>query len=319
MNFSDVLKALKNHKNKIIIGFISIFVFLFLFFPFSDLSTLITSEVAKLTQNEIFLQLDELKLKLFPSPGVDMSKVSVDIGQLPTIKADEVSVRPSPSVIFTQTPAGTFSAKGIFKGNMTVQMSGGKKTESGLPRQKIEIKADQLNLADLKDFKQIPLLLKGQLSIQGNILADLSFSEQPDADIEIQAEKFEIPSQAFQTAMGPMNLPDLKLGKIQIKGKLIDGRLNIEEGKIGQEGDDIHGQIKGQIALLIRNQNGILTEPGAYSFDLDLNFRKETEDKLNTFLGFISQFKTPTLDGSRYRLKLSAQNPYFPPTMGALR
>lgn len=319
MNFSEVLSAIKSQKSKILLGLISIFIFLFLFFPFSDLSSLVTSEVARLTQNQLFFQFDEMQIQIFPKPGITFGKVNVDAGQFPTIKADELLISPSPSAILTQTPAGSISAKGLFRGNVEISLGSGTKSEAGTPRQKIEIKADKLSLNELKEFRQIPILLKGNLSLQSKILADLSFSEQPDADIEIHAEKLEIPSQVMNTLMGPLNLPDLRLGQVDLKGKLVAGRLTLDEGKIGRDGDDIRGEIKGGITINVRNQNGIYPEVGAYSFDIDLSMKKATEDKLNIFLSLLSQYRTQTADGARYQIRMSAQNPAYPPSITNLR
>jgi len=315
----EFFRLLKIQKNKILVGFFSIFIFLAVFFPFSDLSTFITTEVAKLTQNQLFLQFDEMNLSFFPRLGASLGKVSIDTGELPTIKTDQLALYPSPLGLLTQTPSGTVVASGLFRGNVEVKLGNGSKSEAGTARQKIEIKVDKINLSELKDFRQIPLTFKGQLSLQGKIQTDLALSEQPDADIEIQAEKFELPSQAVNTMMGPLNLPDLRLGRVTLKGKLIGGRLTIEEGKIGQDGDDIRGELKGGLTLNIRNQNGIYPEVGAYTFDLDLTFKKSVEEKLNVFLSMISQFKTATTEGSRYQVRISAQNPGFPPSMNPLR
>ena len=112
------------------------------------------------------------------------------------------------------------------------------------------------------------MMIKGQMDLQTQLIADLTFTEQPEADITIHAEKFELPAQTFNSMMGPINIPDLRLSSLDLKGKLVNGRLTFEDGRIGHEGDDIHGSIKGGIAMVMRSQGS--PQMGPYSFDVDL-------------------------------------------------
>ena len=64
-------KLLKENKGKIFIMIVSAFAFIFVLFPFDDLSDLISSQVAKVTNNAVYVQFERLKMSLFPHPGVD--------------------------------------------------------------------------------------------------------------------------------------------------------------------------------------------------------------------------------------------------------
>ena len=121
--------------------------------------------------------------------------------------------------------------------------------------------------------------------------------------------------------MGPLTLPEIKLKQVHLKGRLSNGKFNIEEGVVGQQGDELTGTVKGFFNLMLEAQkNGSVTPVlGSYSLELDLNMKKSFEDRASLFLTFIEQFKSPTSEGSRYAFKLSATSPQSPPNMSALR
>jgi len=194
------------------------------------------------------------------------------------------------------------------------------KSENGVERQKIMIQAKRLSLAELREALQMPVSLKGQLNFDTQMTADLSFTEQPDAEIEIKIDKFELPTSNVQTAMGPITLPELKLSSVELKGHLAGGKLQIENGQIGKSGDEVRGTVKGSLDLQIRNMgNGIGPVIGGYNFEINLDMKKSFQDRAALFLSFVDQFKTPTAEGSHYGFKLSALNSMVPPNISALR
>jgi type II secretion system protein N len=314
---SNFFAFLKKHKLKIFVLLISVVVWALVLFPFGDLSDLVSDKVATLTQNQVFLQFSRLRISLWPL-GFKFADVSVDTPFTGALSANELTVAPSPASLFSRIPAGTLAARGLFHGDVDVSVKSAGKSEAGNERQMIEIHAAHLNLQDLKDVSQLPLLIKGQLSVDATALADLSFSEQPESDIVIKAEKFELPSQTINSAMGPINVPDLKLSSVELKGHLNSGKFIIDEGHIGRESDELRGNIKGEVGFLVRNQGSIQPQIGGYSLDVDLTIKTNLEERLNLFLVAVSQYKTSVGDSSRYQFRLTAQNPAFPPSMTAL-
>jgi type II secretion system protein N len=320
MNFIiKLFTALGKNKNRILLFFGALVIWLLVLFPFSDLSDMVSTKISELTQNQLFIQFSKLRISLLPSPGIQFGNFNADHASFGSISVDELTVAPSLFSVFSKTPSGTVIANGIFKGDIEVTLKSGTKTEGGNARQKIEISAKHLNLQDLKDLGQLPFAMKGNLDLETTAQADLTFQEQPEADILIKAEKFELPSQAINTQMGPINIPDLRMSTLEIKGKLSSGKLVIEEGKIGADGDDLRGIIKGDLALQIQNQNGIRPNLGPYSLTVDLTVKANLEDKLSLFLGLISQFKTTQGDTGRYQFKLSGMNSFSPPSFAPVR
>lgn len=316
---NPAMMFLKNNLKKIGLFFVAILVWILILFPFSDLSDMVNAKISEYTQNQLFVQFSKLRITLLPSPGIEFGNFSADHASFGSISADELTVAPSLFSLITKSPAGTVIAKGIFKGDIEVTLKSGSKTEGGNPRQKIEVSAKHLNLQDLKDLGQLPIAMKGNLDLETTAQADLTFQDQPDADIFIKADKFELPSQAINTQMGPINIPDLRMSSLEIKGKLASGKLIIEDGKIGAEGDELRGTIKGDLALQILNQGGIRTNMGPYSFNVDLMIKSSLEEKLSLFLGLISQFKTVVGDSGHYQFKLSGMNTMAPPSFSPAR
>lgn len=249
-----------------------------------------------------------------------MDQVYMESTNTPALSINELTITPSISGLIQQKPFGSVSAKGLLKGNVEVQMGKGTRTENGAERQRIEISAKQVSLNDLREMAKLPILLKGQVNLETTALADLTFQEQPDIDVDLTINKFELPPSNVNTPMGPLTLPDLKLTLIELKGRLAAGRFIIETGTIGKPGDELYGTIKGNIGINIVNRGGSFGQQiGAYDFEIDLKAKRGFQDRAALFLSFIDSYKTPTKDGAQYKFKISATNPMMPPNIGASR
>ena len=308
-----------SHKLKYLVLLISILVFAVLLFPFDDVGDLIGGQVAKLSGNQVFLQFDRLNLGLFPSPSVGAENITVETPQVPAISAQEIEIKPSISAIITQKPAGQLIAKGLFRGDVLIDLKPGKKTDAGVQTQIIAVKAEKLSLAEIHKVAELPILLKGRLNLTTSGTADPTFGEQPDFDLELKVDSLEIPSSTVNTKMGPLNLPELKLSTVEIKGRLSAGRLQIERGVVGKETDELHGTILGGISIMMQKGGSLQPIIGAYSFDVDLTARRAFQDKASLFLSFLDAYKSPLADGARFKFKVTATSPQMPPSMSALR
>ncbi|UXR63867.1 type II secretion system protein GspN [Bdellovibrio bacteriovorus] len=316
----QLLKLIGQSKGKIAVMVFSTLVFVFLLFPFDDLSDLISSQVSRLSNNSVYVQFEKLKMSLFPQPGVQMDQVYIESLRTPAISAQELVITPSVRGLIQQKPYGHVSAKGLLKGDVDVQVGKGSKTENGAERHKIEVSAKKISLHDLREMANLPVLLKGQLNLESTVLADLSFQEQPDIEMNLSINQFELPPSNVNTPMGPLTLPDLKLSTVELKGRLAAGQFVIETGTIGKPGDELYGTIKGKIGLTIVNRgNSFGHQIGAYNIEVDLRTKRSFQERAALFLTFIDGYKTQTSDGSQYKFKVSASNPMMPPSIGAVR
>lgn len=311
---------LKNSKLKFLVLIVSVVVFLFMLFPFDDLGDLVSSQVAQLSGNSVYVQFDKLKMSLIPQPGVQLNDVFVESRQMPPLSASELTITPSTMGLIQKKPYGHISAKGFLKGNVDIRVGKGSRSDSGIERQQVEISAQKLNLTDLRELANLPVMLKGSMDIKTTAVADLNLQEQPEVDVSVQINQFELPPSNVNTAMGPLTLPDLKLSAVELKGRLAAGRFIIETGTIGRVGDELQGTIKGNLGLNVQNQNGTpVPQVGAYNIEVDLKAKRSFQDRAALFLSFIDSYKTPTSDGAQYKFKVFSNSPQIPPTMGAVR
>lgn len=317
----EQLQQVLKHKSKFAIAFLSCVFFLLVLFPYNDLSDLVTQQVSKFTNNRVYLQFSALHPSLFPQPGLELEGLKVETPTTPQISADRIVFTPSVWGAIQQKPSGTVKAYGFLNGSLKLSVSPGKKTEDGNDTQAVVIEAEKLNLSQLRELTNLPVNISGQVSLNSNSTVDLSFGSQPDVSVELRIERFELPPANVETLMGPLTLPDLKLSNVNLRGRLSAGRLVIEEGRLGgSPQDEITGDIKGNIALNLRNTPaGIQPILGAYSFDINLNIKPSFEEKSKLFLSFIDSFKKPATGANRYSFKVQGTSPMVPPNFSALR
>ena len=313
-----ILKFIFSHKLKYLVMILAALVFVVLMFPFQDVGDSISSFVAKQTNNQVYLNFERLRTSFIPL-SVGAEEFTIETPQFPAISAQDVEITPSMGALISQKPEGTLVAKGLFKGDVEVTVKPGKKTEAGVATHQLSLSAQRLSLAEIHKIAQLPMLLKGKVNLTASGTADPTFGDQPDFDVDLKVEQFELPAGSVETQMGPLNLPELKLSQVEIKGRLSAGRFNIERAVVGKDGDELVGTIKGGINLQIQNRGRITPVIGAYQFEIDLSVKRSLQDKASLFLSFLENFKTPTADGARYQFKLNATSPQMPPSMSALR
>lgn len=309
------------NKWKIILTIWFTVFFAFILFPFSDLNDLISAQISKLTQNKVFVQFEQMHINPI-GPTLSLEKLFVESGNMPAITTEEISISPSLSSLISKQPEGSISATGFLKGSVDLHLKSGPKTESGLPRSKMDVQAKNISLKEVRDLAQLPMPLKGNLNITATALADLTFTEQPEADLILTVAQFEMPSSSVNLSdMGRVNLPELKFSNVELKGKLANGKFTIENGKLGNSKNDLYGDIKGEMTLTFQNLNGQVTPFfGGYNLDLNLKASSSFKERAKFFLSFLDGYKSETGDGgAQYKFKIQAMAAGMPPQFTPLR
>ncbi len=303
--FKKLLALVWEQKWKGVIILTLIPVFALFLFPVDDLSDMITTQVAQQTRNQVYVQFDKIELGFLPL-SVRLEKLSLDLPGLPTLNVNEVQVSPSLINLLLQKPAGSVTAEGLFRGKAEFSMSPGRKLEGGSQTQDLEFDAKNIQLSDLRQFLKLPVALRGRVDIKLKGYADLSFTAPPDINIELQSSELELNSSTVNTVMGPLNLPDVKLNRLNFKGRLSNNQLLVEDTVIGRETDEINGNVNGQLGLEIKPmQGGIVPLIGAYNYKIDLKIQKSLEDRARLFLMMVETHKRPEGVDSRYRFTLT--------------
>lgn len=309
------------HKWKILLTCTMTIWFLVLLFPFNDLNDTVSAQVSRLTNNRVFIQFDKLSINPFAA-SLSLDKVFVETPMLSTLTADKLSVSPSLSALISRQPGGSLKAEGFLKGDVEVHLAPMPKGSGTVEKAKIDITGKDLNLKDLREVAKLNLPLKGKLQFRSQAIADLTFTEQPEADLAVTIQNFELPPSSISLAdMGLINLPEIKLGVVELKGKLIGGKFTIETGKIGTAKDQFYGDIKGDLGITFQSLNGqIVPLLGAYSISLDMKATAAFKERAKFFLSFLDGYKAELPGGAtNYKFKVQAASASMAPQFTPLR
>ena len=315
------IRFLFKHKWKFFLTGTMTIWFLVALFPFNDLNDLVSAQVYRLTNNNIFIQFDQLSFNPLTT-SLTLDKVFVESPQFSTLTTDKLSMSPSISALISRRPGGTVTAEGFLKGDVEIQMKPLPKSTSGVEKSKIDALGKNISLKDLREFAGLSLPIKGRLQFNTQTVADLTFVEQPESDISVTIQNFELPPSSISLAdMGRVNLPELKLATIELKGKLTGGKFSIETGKIGSNKDPFYGDVKGDLGITFQSTNGqVIPIFGAYSILIDLKANAVFKERAKFFLGFLDGYKTELGGGnSEYKFKVQANGAGMTPQITPLR
>jgi len=307
------------HKWKILLTILMTLFFTVVLFPLNDLNDLISSQISKLTGNKVFLQLDKIHLNPL-SNSISFNKLYIEAPQISSLSSEELKVTPFISALLAKKPGGKVTAKGFLKGEVEISIHP-VKSANGIDKSKIEMSAHNISLKEARHAANLSLPIKGELNLTSQALADLTMTEQPELDISLNILKFElastfIPLQDF----GKIALPEIKLGKIELKGRLSNGKFLIETGKFGTNKDEFYGEVTGDLFLTFQNNNGQINPIiGAYNISLDLKATQTFKDKAKLFLSFLDGYKTEAGSLSHYKFKVYASEMGMPPQFTPLR
>ena len=316
-------RFIKVNFGKFILGISLIVVFLFLLFPFSDLNDFVTLQVSKMTDSKVFLQFEGMHLNPITA-SLTLDKVFVETAQISMLSADSISIRPSFPALIQSKPGGTISAEGFLGGEFKISLSPSfsaksEGKEANVEKYSFEANAENISLKSVKELLSLNLPIQGKLNLNAQGVADISFTEQPEGEVTLTINKFELPPASLSTQdLGHINLPAIKLEQIELKGKLANGKFTIETGKVGSPKDEFHGDIKGDMDLKIQNFGGqIVPVIGAYSLSLDMKANAAFKERAKFFLSFLDGYKKDLVDGTQYKFKIQAtamgMQPQFTP------
>lgn len=313
------IRFLLTHKWKIVSTVLFTVVFLFLLFPFKDLNDFISTQVSKITNKAVYFQFEDLSLNPITA-SVTLEKAIVETAALDGLTMDQVSVRPSILALIKKQPGGHLRIDGLLGGNLDVTIAPGEKLESGLFKSNVDLAADQVSLKKVHETFKLSIPITGSLNVTTKLTADLTFTEQPDGEINFSISNFELPSTNVNLGeMGNLNLPEIKMKKIDVKGRLNNGKMIIENAQLGQPSDDFFGTIKGDVGVRFVNNGGQISPVlSDYSLSIDLAAKPAFKDRASFFLSFLDTYKKEDIGITRYRFKLQAAGLNVPPQFSTL-
>jgi hypothetical protein len=310
----------------------TVFFFAF-FFPFGDLSDLLTSAVARATGNQLYIQADTLDLHLIPQPAISASRLRLETS-MPPLEAKWARITPGLfSTLFnirTFMKAGSgdpqasraamskvslsVAAEDLLGGDLELFLGPGRKSEQGHERSRITLEVMKLDLAAVQRWSEISFRMQGQANLETEMQLAFDFSEQPEGEFNLKINKFALPASTVSIPMGedasfPLNVPQLTLAFVNLRGRLVGGTLVIEEGTFGQAPDPISGRIKGQIGLRLQPVgSGVVPLFGSYNLTVDLNTNAAIQKDLGfAFLPLDSAKTVTSGGGAKYLFRAMGQ------------
>ena len=321
-----ILNTVRYQKKKIFFFISSIILCTLILFPFDDLSDFITIKISEATQNNVYLQFDNLSFSI--PLGVKMNNVIVESSYAPTVKLKKLNISPYITSLITGRPGGKIKAYGFFDGNVNIQFNPSKKLKMDEPEMGFYIGLKKIQLEHLSQFLketyQFPLSLSGETTVQSKLHVDIPrFREQPKGSFKIHIQKLKIPSSQIPLGYGmSFPIPSLEFDQISFVAEIDDKKLSITEGKIGDKKNGLHGSVTGDIFLDF--QPGGRLKDGGYNLKINLNINNALKEQLGTVFGFVDiyqgigeKYKFDNLTGIRYSMQLSANSFQSPPRISS--
>ncbi len=312
---SVIFYVLRNEKKKILFFMLSVVGFLFVLFPFGDLADVVTAQIAKATNNQVFVQFSNPGFSIFPSLGFELRDVHVETNFLPAIQAKSLTIAPSIKGLLTFKPGVKVSASKILGGDVDVSVQ--QSTVGGKTGQLVNIEGDNVELSEVLALASSKLPIKGKMSVSSSAEIDPSFQQQPTAQVQMQVNRFDLASDTIATPLGPLNLPPLSLNRVNLQGELKDGRFTIDQMNAGQGSDELTANVKGRIDVRVQGAGEFI--PGAFDFEIRLTTKDSFQQKAGLFLSFLSSYKKPSSAGTtQYAFRVKGQSFRAPPNITAL-
>ncbi len=311
---APILSLLRYHKLKILVMVISAIVFFVLLFPFSDISLFVSNFIARSTRNQVVLQFEDLALKLLPSPGFQMSQLVVTTPFVSGLKVDEMIITPAISSVFGNIGM-TAQLNGIMGGNLQFFVKVLEQTDQGEITLDTYIRTQSISIQEFLQMVSPELNVDGLLNFQAEGQLDSSFEVQPDFKLQTQTQSFKLQALSVPTPIGPFSIPAISLKGIAMQANLKEGQLQIESLELGQEGDDIVGQINGFVDVQIRKRmNKTEFLPGNYNLACRLMLKSNLENHFRSLLNILnlSQHKK----GNTYSFRITGNPDQVPNVRG---
>ena len=270
---------MKMQKIARIAGYILFGLFVFLFFTYLNFpyDKLKDKAFAQLEQ-KTGLKLDASEVKTtwtlgFVLTGVELSHQALAI---PQVRLAHLKVSPSlVSLLF-------FRPKLKFEVGFTEGALSGYLHQKG-KNQDIGLEFDSLNLTkDLKGILPIDLqgILQGGFSIAGNFAQ----MKELNGNMDLHIQKFGISEMNVLN----MNLPQLSLSKIILRGTFKNDRFVFEKAEMGGDKEDLQANASGDIQLDARNFNN-----SKLNLTVKFKLSEKMKKEFSLFLPFIANALDP--------------------------
>lgn len=327
---TGLIGFLKNNLGKVfLLPFVALLWVPFIF-PYGDLRAIVSTTGSRLLGEGTAIDFDNMSLGIGFPISFDFEGFEFVRPGLPLLAADRVTATPSLRALLSQKPGGKIEADGFYSGQVTASLSPGASIKDS-PEQKHDITASVVGIqlgaltTALKRAGILNFIAHGDLASKATATIDPTFSDQPSADLNLSGTTISVPSISIPIpGMGPVQTPTLEFAKLDFKGKLQEGKLQIEEFTFGQTTDSLSGRVRGELGLGIKNEGGrVRAVAGALNLKVELVVSKSMMDamtKSGIALALLMVDKFKTVAGENIKYGFQVHTPVFgaPPKFSAL-
>ncbi|MCC6278591.1 MAG: type II secretion system protein GspN [Oligoflexia bacterium] len=315
---APIINIARFHKSKMVLCFGLYLVFLYFMFPFNDLGDKVATMINQASGGQVVLSFETMDASLFPQVGITMSEVEVTTPFFPKLSTQSLSLSPSILSLILLKPGVNASAEGLLGGqtDLTIKYAGNN-SQKKPSKIAFDSSLDDLQLKELVNFMQSSVKVSGKISGSASGDFDTEFVDQPNSSIEIQGEKIVLADSQIMTTFGPLALPAMNLGDVNLESKMDKGSMEISKLTLGKPGSEFYANITGKIELRAERagpQVGL--RPGNYDFKVQLQFNEALKQKLSLFLGFIGGYN---VGANNYAFRAIGSGFYSPPQLSRIQ
>ncbi len=318
-----VLNLIRNNWGKVFFLPIVALLWIPFIFPYGDLRAVVSTTGSRLIGEGTAIDFDTMALGLGFPISFDFEGFEFVRSGLPALSADRLTATPSLSALITQKPGGKIEADGFFDGQVQASLKpGASLKENAGHKHDVTANVSGIQLAlvttALKRAGIIDFTAQGAIDSQATASIDPTFADQPAANLNLSGNTIAVPSISVPIpGMGPVQTPALQFAKLDFKGKLQEGKLQIEDFTFGQSTDSLSGRVRGELGLNVINDGGrIRTTTGAMDLKVELIVSQAMMDAMTKSgvalaLLMVEKFKTAAGGNLKYgfRVQSTASSP----------
>lgn len=330
------MARVKQALGVLVLILIAALVFGVMIFPYGDLSGLLSKTA--LENGNVWIQSRDLRLSLFPTPGVEATGVTIEptgAGPIKILELERLTVRPLLSALLAFKQGLSVSGTGLWDGSFAASATMNSAAKEAPPNSIGQLAITGFEVKDVsvdrlaQEFIKLGVKLNAKLGIDtASLVMDLVqvgpqvVPQNPLGDINVTLDNLGPFSNASLGAFGDLAFPPVKISKAVLNLKADKTRLQIRNGTIGSGKDPIQGRVLGDVALQFTPAGANL---GSFVYCLELTFAeaflKATREELKSTIleDFLNSYRLASSQGGNITIGIRESGPSFLAYLGEQR
>ena len=304
-----IIDIFKFHKLKLLLFFISFFLFFVILFPYKEMNLLLQSKINEAIKPH-FVEIEEVEVSFLPSLSFKLKALSVNVSKK-VISLDSVELRPSILSFFTLKPSLEIYFHNLFKGVQKIHLK-------YLNQQNYEFEGIfNLEFSEaLKAFNQ-PEFLLGDVKGVFKGVFEPQTSSFKESSLKIALNKTSQGltlrgSQLINHLFQGFDFPSLIFSEVDLFLNVNSPKMILQDLKLGNPTDAVFIRAKGDMNLDLKT-----SQLGPYKTKWLMKVKPDKARSL-FFLEFLNAYKTSSSKELSYQFELAGKNLKAPPSLKAL-